>query len=200
MIRVLCADISDGAAVYDRLYAQATPERQRRADRCLRQGDRLRCVTADALLRTVLGADTGRIETTESGKPFLPNRENFHFSLSHSGRYVVMAWGETEVGVDVQRQDAANPEAIAARWFAPDEQSYVRGDLLRFYQVWTGKESYLKFTGTGLRGNLRAFSILAPEPGLRYHHRLLEGGYSLSLCTRESHFSFELIDVRQLIT
>lgn len=200
MIHILCADIcAADKDCYRRLYEGASPERKKRADRYLRQEDRLRCVTAHALLKRVLGSPEFQVGQKENGKPYIKDREDFHYNLSHSGRYVVIAWGGAEVGVDVQQQDAAvNMEAIAGRFFTADEQAYIGTDLLRFYEIWTKKESYLKYTGKGLQTDLRSFSTLIPDHKIRYHHRHLEGGYSLCLCTTDGNDTFELLDVRQL--
>lgn len=201
MIYMLCADISSADKdCYRRLYEKASPERKKQADRYLRPEDKLRCVTADALLRRAAGLDIDRIEKNGFGKPYIKDRQDFFYNLSHSGRYVVIAWGGSEVGVDVQQQDAdVNMEAISKRFFTADEQSYIREDLLRFYEIWTKKESYLKYTGKGLHKDLRSFSTLAPDSGIRYHHRHLEGGYTLCLCTTEHDDMLELLDVQQLI-
>ena len=204
MIRILCADISlADEHVYRRLYEKASTDRKRRADRYLRREDKLRCVTADALLKAALGTEDYHVGKTEGGKPCIKDREGFHFNLSHSGRYVVIAYGDTEVGVDVQQYGVViDMEGIAERWFSPDEQEYVRENSLevtqRFYEIWTCKESYLKYIGTGLRRDTKSFSVLAPEPGIRYFYCMPGDGYSLSLCTTDSECTFEMLDVQLL--
>lgn len=201
MIHILCADISSAKeGTYDYLYNKATPERKQRVDRYRHQQDKLRCVTADAMLRTVLGTDDFCVAKQDCGKPYILNKENFHYNLSHSGRYVVLAWGESEVGVDVQQHNTSiHTDSIAKRFFTGDEQAYIHENLHLFYEVWTKKESYLKYTGKGLQMDLGSFSVLTPEPGIRYHHRYLDGGYSLSLCTTEQDYTFEQLDIRQLL-
>ena len=58
MIRVLCVNVgSADARIYDSLYHLATSQRQKRADRYRFRDDKLRCVTADALLKRALGTD-----------------------------------------------------------------------------------------------------------------------------------------------
>lgn len=201
MIHIICADLSRADAdIYRKLYEQASPERQHRADRYRRQEDRLRCTASAALLKAVLG--TGHYQTEESkfGKPYIKDRPGFYFNLSHSGRYAVIAYGDTEVGVDVQQHTVTNMEAIAKRWFAPDEQAYIRNSTGRFYEIWTGKESYVKYLGKGLHQDLQSFSVLAPEPGIRYHYRRLGDDYSLSLCSTDPEYTFELLDVQQLLS
>jgi len=201
MIWVVCADISSADdRVYQGLYEKASAARKRRADRYLRQDDKIRCVTADALLQMVLGTESYEIEKNEFGKPYLKDSADFYFNLSHSGRYVVIAWGDTEMGVDVQQHEAdTRTDILGARFFAPDEMDYAHRNPQRFYEIWTKKESYVKYIGKGLHRDLRSFSVLTPEPGIRYLYQTLEGGYSLSLCTVERTYAFEMLDVRQLL-
>jgi 4'-phosphopantetheinyl transferase len=205
VIRILGVDISCGDAhMYELLYKAASPERKQRADRYRRPEDKLRCVIADRLLRTALGTASYTVEKGRYGKPYLKDRKDFFYNLSHSGRYVVMAWGSSEVGIDVQEHRAGTDlRALAAYGFAPDEYAYVfRCDTQipqRFYDIWTAKESYLKYTGEGLRKELNSFSVLTPEDGIHYHYRNLEGGYSLSLCTTEPDYTFEQLNVQQLL-
>ncbi len=202
MIQVVCADISSADThIYQSLYKKASPQRKLRADRYLRQEDQLRCVTAGALLKKLLGAEDEQIGKDEFGKPYLKDRRDLYFNLSHSGRYVVLAWGDTPVGVDVQQHDPdTNVEAIGKRYFTADEQQYSQGDRNRFYEIWTKKESFLKYTGKGLGAGLRSFSVLAPEPRIRYFYRTLGADYSLSLCTEADEYAFGLLDVRQLLS
>lgn len=171
MIRIGYVDIApldDGQ--YRQLYAHATPERQRRADRYLRSADRQRCVVAGALLRYALkGKDCAEPSRTPEGKPYFPGLADFHFNLSHSGRWVAIAWGDCPVGIDVEILSMdKGKEALARRFFSDDEQAYLfaagkadRG--LRFFEIWTKKESYLKYQGTGINCPLNSFSVLTPE-------------------------------------
>lgn len=202
MIHILCADISSAdSIVFTALYEAASPERRLRADSYLQEADKLRCVTADALLRVALGTDAFQVETGPWGKPFIRNRQDFHYNLSHSGRYVVLAWGSSPVGVDVQEhRPLARLEALAARFFTAEEQDFIRQSPQdRFYEVWSGKESYLKYLGTGLQKELNSFGLFALEPEVRWTHRRLPGGYSLSLCAAEPEVTFRLLDVKQLL-
>lgn len=205
MIRVICADISGlRPGDYERLYQLACPERKARADRYRRREDALRCVAADALLRKALGSGGYTVERTPSGKPFIKENKNFHFNLSHAGNWVVIAYGDREVGVDVEaHRENIDMETIAGRFFSPEEQRYIFSDKenprQRFFEIWTGKESCLKYLGVGLKTDLTSFSVLSLKPELRLHHRSLPGGYSLCLCTTESDYSLELLDSQRLL-
>ena len=201
MIRILCADIScaDGQ-IYRSLYERASEERKKRADRYLRYGDKLRCVTADALLRTALGTESFQIQKNEFGKPYIRDRKDFYYNLSHSGDYVVLAWGNGEVGVDVQQHRAdTDMRIIAENYFAEDEIQYIRQSdrqtAERFYEIWTGKESYLKYVG---KGNMRSLSILERKTEILFLPRFPREGYSMSLCAAQKDYTLELLDIRQL--
>lgn len=202
MVRILCADIAGAdEAVYRSLYGKATPERQRRAEGFRRREDALRCLAADALLRHALGTDRYTVVQEKGGKPKISGHPNFHYNLSHAGRWVVLAWGDGEVGVDVEaiRQDART-DALASRYFTPDEQAYLRaGDPIScFFQLWTRKESYLKFLGTGLSKSLSGFSVLSGETGVGFRQWELPGGYWLCLCSREKEIFMEMAEISRL--
>ena len=205
MIQILCINLSfANETIYEHLYAQASPERRDRAERYRSREDALRCVTADALLRCVLGTDYTRMEKTSDGKPFLPHRPDFHFNLSHSGNWAAIAWGNSNVGLDVESlRDDTNIDAISRRFFAEDERKYIFTEahdrIHRFFEVWTGKESYLKYLGTGLKKDLTSFSVLSPESGLRLYREVLPDGSLLCLCTTEEEYSLKRLDVQYLI-
>ena len=200
MIRILCTDISrlDGHA-RRRLYKQASPERKAKADRYRLPEDSLRCLAAGALLRLALGDQDLPTATDPQGKPHIPQRPDFHFNLSHAGSWAVIAFGGSPVGVDVERiREDTDIRAFSARFFTPQEARYVLEDPAlsrdRFFRVWTDKESYLKYLGTGLRRDLRSFSVLSPEPGIRYFRQELPGGYRLSLCAADPYVRLDFVD------
>lgn len=202
MIHVLCADISHGdEQIWERLYQSATEDRKQRAHRYKRFEDKLRCVTSDALLRRALGTDEFQIQKNPYGKPSVIGRDDFHYNLSHSGNYVVIAFGESEVGVDIQEHRAhTDIPLIAHRCFCQDEQEYIfqcpEETEQRFYEIWTGKESYLKYIGKGLGKSMQSFSVLADTQNRRLLHPI--EGYTLTLYAADREYTFELLDLEQL--
>lgn len=191
------------AELYKALYPLAEPERKKRADRYLRQEDGLRCLAAGELLRRtaekVLGLTEFQVVNEPGGKPRIAVQEHFHYNLSHSGLRVAIAWGSSPVGVDVQQMlPDVKTEELAKRFFTADEQAYLfeqpEQTALRFYQVWTGKESYLKYLGTGLKKSLTSFSVLDPEIARLLQFRYLPDGYCVSLCSNDPNCVFELED------
>ena len=125
----------------------------------------------------------------EKGKPYFPDIWNVHFSLSHSGKYNACAFYEQPVGLDLQEHISCNREAIARRFFHPDEYSYLkRNGFAPFFQIWTAKESYVKQSGDGLSGMMKEFSVV-DAGGLRqelngvyFAYQSLPDAFSMCIC------------------
>ncbi|MCD2492024.1 4'-phosphopantetheinyl transferase superfamily protein [Lacrimispora sp. NSJ-141] len=156
---------------------------------CLDDGrtaeDRLR-LSAEAFqkmhgLREKSGAerpDKWKTARTEKGKPYFPLCPFLQFSISHSGTYWVCAFAEEPVGIDLQEHTKKNDETmetaasryrkLAGRFLHPYEASYVQeqtgNSYDRFFRIWAAKESYVKYTGSGIDGRFGEISVL-PEDG-----------------------------------
>ena len=100
------------------------------------------------------------------GKPYFAGNGNVHFSVSHSGEFVAVAFAEMPVGIDLQqhksRGDAvARHRKIASQYFHPKEQQYLENDPWEgFFRVWTAKESFVKRTGRGIDHGFSDICIL----------------------------------------
>ena len=96
------------------------------------------------------------------GKPHIANYPEFHFNVSHSGAYLVVLISNHPVGVDIEEINTPNLR-IARRFFLDEEQTYVFSDEelsnKRFYEIWTRKESYIKYLGKGLAVPLNSFCV-----------------------------------------
>ncbi len=163
----------------------------------------MRCIVGEVLLRRALGTDAYTVAKMPAGKPYVLNRPDFHYNLSHSGNWVVLAFGGSPVGVDVEQiRPDSDTEALARRFFTPQEQRFLKESApnhrQRFFEIWTKKESFLKYLGIGLKKDLRSFSVLDPEPGIRFFTQILPGGYFLSLCTTEEDWQCGIVDANEL--
>lgn len=193
-------DIGDGPTVYAHLYASASPARRARAERCRHPEDAWRCLLAEALLRRGL-ADAGcpaaadgevTVATGAYGKPHIVGCPDFHYNLSHGGDWVVLAWDGSPVGVDVEPVDGTrNVRALAARYFSADEQAYMEvaasavDAAERFYALWTAKEAYLKYVGTGLGQGMTTPPVVTDGcigDGVYLSRRRLPDGHWLAVC------------------
>lgn len=160
---------------YESAYRNMTPQRREKADRYKSLDDRRRCVFADELLRSLLreagAAEELSFYTDKNGKPHLTG-DRMHFSLSHSGDYVACAVDHSPVGMDIEVPRDVDM-SIIKRVCTEEELQFVLGDTraqtadkdtsLRFLQVWTAKEAYLKYTGEGLSGGLRSIAVATKE-------------------------------------
>lgn len=144
------------------------------------------------LLRSVLlrvycfAPEDYALEKAEGGKPFLSGRAGqIYFNLSHSGDYVVCAFSDSEVGVDIERIGSERM-GVARRFFHPDEirslenaEEVERREM--FFKYWSVKESFLKYKGTGLRCPLSSFAVVETEGKIR----IRQGGEYESVYIRE---------------
>jgi len=90
-------------------------------------------------------------------------------------------------------------EAVGIHCFTPDERLYIQQDANRFYEIWTKKESFLKYTGKGFCAGPTSFSVLKPEGKIRYFYCTLSNAYSLSLCTEDAEWKTELLNAYRLL-
>jgi 4'-phosphopantetheinyl transferase len=121
------------------------------------------------------------ITRDEHGKPYFDHFPDVHFNISHSGSALALAVHKAPVGVDTER--IGTPDfLIARRFFLADEQKYVEKNAIKFYEIWTKKEAYIKYTGEGLSRPLRSFSVfLLKDIDFMVQ---LRGEYIVSLCCR----------------
>lgn len=102
---------------------------------------------------------------TEHGKPFLPGHDSIDFNISHTKGMILCSVTDTgKVGVDVERIRPLKYN-IMKRCFHPDEIDYVESlnDDKHFFEIWTKKEAYTKYLGTGLAFDITSVNMLAKE-------------------------------------
>ena len=113
----------------------------------------------------------------ESGKPYLTEYPDVYFGLSHSGNVVVCAIAGQEVGVDIQKHVKAK-ENLAQRFFTKEENALLEKIKAKqgaeskeyeegFFRLWSIKESYIKYTGKGMKQGLNTFDIHFDEGIIR---------------------------------
>lgn len=189
----------------DDLIAAASPRRRVRCQRYRRDVDVIRCLLAECLLfhalatRGVIASDHD-LETAPGGKPHLRD-PRLHFNLSHAGDWVVCALSDYPVGIDVEdlRNDVSTQD-IAAHFSVLERDFIAAGrprSRQRAYRMWTLKESWRKYVGDGLRGDLatepirvtgpETASLEAPppsEPRVMFTSRWLDDSHVFSLCSQ----------------
>jgi len=111
--------------------------------------------------------EKARIRKGPHGKPFFsdPGLEGVFFSRSHSKGHEVVCFSDGEIGIDCEDTEARQGIAgkypgIARRCFTEDEMEYMGDSVERFFEIWTAKEAYMKYTGRGFAEGFRSFSAL----------------------------------------
>jgi 4'-phosphopantetheinyl transferase len=144
--------------------AALSPAEIDRARRFAGDERRVRFVLFHGVLRSLLGAYTGRlpgridIEHGSHGKPRLREPASLHFNSSNGGDVAMYALArDGEVGVDVERLAPLGQSLEAtARSCCCDAEMAELGSLPReerlaaFLRAWTRKEAYVKAIGRGL--------------------------------------------------
>ena len=105
---------------------------------------------------------------TPEGKPHFPDHPGCHFNLSHSGPYALCALDASPVGVDIQIVKDNWRTALPRRVCSPEQLGWLESqpDLWpAFALLWALKEARVKYTGTGLRTDIRSISVPLPGGG-----------------------------------
>ena len=169
MTEVYAVKLSEnvGRETVARLLPFVDREKQDRILRFYRWEDSLRGLYADLLIRHIIINKTNlknediSFSKNEYGKPFLNEKSDFHFNLSHSGDWVVCAVDNKPVGIDVEALSPIDLD-ISEHYFSPDEHKDLLSKddkIAYFFTLWTLKESYIKIVGKGLSLPLNSFSI-----------------------------------------
>ncbi|MEB2302385.1 4'-phosphopantetheinyl transferase superfamily protein [Lysinibacillus xylanilyticus] len=121
------------------------------------------------------------------GKPYFDSITGYYFNISHAGNWVVCAWSEKEIGVDVEMVKDIDI-AIAKHYFSESEyielmskEAEDRKKLL--IDFWTLKESYIKYKGKGLFIPLNSISFHFEDGKVHYD------------CENENNVMFHMLDL-----
>lgn len=184
---------------YKIAYEMTDPHKKARLAKTRQRKDRWRTVIADSMARGMLAELLGcRAEEVvfayeENGRPYLPGSP-YRFNISHSENVVAVAVHTKDVGIDVEKIRDVSMH-VAKKYFCADENMYLFGHepqdadfaavaapdvLLRFFEIWTAKEAYLKSMGRGLT-HLRAVNTVP----LSFERHLLEEDYLLTIYTKK---------------
>lgn len=156
--------------------------------------DRKRSLAGDILVKKYLsklyGTQKEKIEIKKGKhkKPYVINLPA-HFNVSHSGNYTVVAISDRPIGIDIEviKEFSA---ITAKKLFNEDELKYISGNsstrkksLMQkcFYEIWTAKEAYLKYLGTGISGGINSLSFTLNKNGLLPDKKDINLSYDYSI-------------------
>lgn len=124
------------------------------------------------------------LKTDQLGKPLSPR--GLFYSKSHSGNFVVIALATFNIGIDIELTTTDENTQIMSDVLHPEES--FKED--QFFTIWSCKEAYLKFLGTGLSKSMNEVK-LESLPGGTYtcdsrgalRDLKIDVGYACYLCS-----------------
>jgi 4'-phosphopantetheinyl transferase len=147
---------------------QVNMQRRAKVLRCKQKKDRMRALAAGLLLRQAmeergLDYETAVFAEDGAGKPILLSAPDFCYNISHSGDYAACGIWDRDLGLDIEciterfsgDRGKRLMKQVAAYSFTEAERKALEetGEELRpeaFAKIWTAKESYAKYKGTGI--------------------------------------------------
>lgn len=150
--------------------------------------------------------DEIELTNTSFGRPMIKSKIPIFISLSHSEKWVVCAFDNEPVGIDIQKIvniPRKRMDVIVLRFFHKYEQiQYFNLKEMEkdnfFFTQWALKESYIKLPGKGLRIPLQSFSAFLDQNGsgsisdgghIRYFQQYnIDSNYKLIACSSNSSF------------
>ena len=148
-----------------RAYDTVPKDRQDKIDFFRFEKDKKLSAGAYLLLKKLLlekNITNPLFKTGKYGKAYISNFENIYFNLSHSGKMVLCAISDREVGVDIEYIDHEIDLSIAQHYFYNKEHESImnsQNPADEFFKYWVLKESYMKYTGLGMNLKLDSFEI-----------------------------------------
>lgn len=197
-----------------------TPDRQNRIQTTKRTETKASLLGAGLLLKAVLkkeyDLDDFTVETNEFGKPYLKERPEIRFNLSHSGDFAVCTVSDTDCGVDIENTTAPHEAmGVANRFFSRNEYAAMMlspNPNEAFCRLWTLRESYVKMRGKGFAIGLstlrcdfhRGVCSIYEEHILQQDAYFREikniPGYRVSVCTNgEAEHSVQEIKISDIV-
>ena len=206
---------------YNALYAQASEDRRKKADKYIKHEDAVMCILSEAMLRYAL-YKTGRsialsVKRDGNGKPYVEG-EQFKFNVSYAGKFVAIAYGETEIGTDVERIFIDSGRELVAKYYYTEEEyaeifkdGIEENNALQFAQIWTMKEAYLKYLGTEKNRPLASFTadringLVKDEnggviEGVGLYSEFPDSEHCISVCSEDKDVEFKEISLGELLS
>ncbi len=209
-IYTLCYGSTDFKEI-SRYTGLVSAGRQDRIRRFVRNEDKTSSLLSGLLVRHVL-SDITNIPWNELefsygayGKPYLSDRPDCCFSMSHTNGFTVMTADNLAIGIDTENFTNYFDDyiQISEQNFSEHETQTIKNadePLKKFYDIWTSREAYVKMKGYGLDSINCQFDSLADSSE---YHIITEhiGDFSVSVCCRSdiSEIAVSKLDIRQIL-
>lgn len=202
---IINVNILDSEELFRSSYEKMSEHRRKKIDAFRFMKDKKLSLGAGMLLREALireGVSGGDFEYNKNEKPFLTGRDDLYFNLSHSGTMAVCAVSDRPVGVDIEKRQHFE-ESFIRHVYLPEEADYITSNFNDpdkvFSELWTIKESIMKFFGTGLSLEPDKITVDLTRPisavcqgfdasELKFTQYPAEG-YALTVCSEYENFT-----------
>ncbi len=178
--------------LFQHFFYELSEQRQQKIEALQLMRSKYQSLGAWTLLDQLLKKHEGlrerelRIATGIKKKPYVLDRNDLHFNLSHSKDYAFAVISPVAVGCDIQYEEQnGREERLAERFFSKEEQAAF-ADGMSFYRIWASKESWIKCDGSGMTQDLRSFSVvggaLDSQSAGRQLVKLRKDDYEMAVC------------------
>ena len=191
--------------------------------KCFRfEADRLRTIIGELLARYGIchcfGIDASKLSfnVSEYGKPYIDGIP-YYFNISHSDDYIICGVSDINIGVDIEKMQDID-FGFACDVFSDDEMRRFSSESVEnkkelFFSIWTLKESYVKWLGSGFHRKLSSYTVSpkGTQAEILDPHSLDDtvpkfrtytlGDYKISICSCDKNFpdEFKYLHPRELV-
>ena len=142
-VRLLIANIDLGLNHRHFLLKNISESQKEKALKYKNEKDQIRSMISSYLANS-LSAD--ELLFNEMGKPYYQNGP--YFNISHSGKFVIMAVSNKEIGVDIEENNEQDMSSLI-KIFNEAEVKLLK-EHADFYYLWCAKESLIKCMGSSI--------------------------------------------------
>ena len=143
IVKLYTIDINTAFHHKKALLEKVNEQQKEKAMRYKNELDQIRSLASSYLINRL---SKEPLLFNDMGKPFYENGP--YFNVSHSGRFIMMAVSNKEIGVDIEENTNKDMSALI-RIFNEAEAKMIK-EHADFYYLWCAKESLIKCMGSSI--------------------------------------------------
>ncbi len=139
------------------------------------------------LLRSEFGIGEFSLSIGGHGNPYLTDRSDVHFSISHCRSAIAVAVSDSPIGVDVEAFRSFSDGLLNKSMNSSEKAAILASEEPQeaFASLWTRKEAVFKLLGTGITDNLHGILSDRTATDTMVNR---EKGYAVSVAVNGSRF------------
>ncbi len=184
-LKAYIADVSgaDFESLFKKYALLIEPNRLKRIEKSQNEKIRLNLLCTGVVLYKALNEYKVPLKDIcykENGKPYIGNRKDFFFNLSHSGDKIFLCTSDTEIGCDIQKEVKASDSLI--KRICQEEEINKNPDIRDdFNLVWAIKESYSKLSGCGISCEFKNITYERNSRKIKIFDRNVKLAYAIEI-------------------